>query len=122
MEPKTLILILTSILFGVFGQISLKHGMNNLGPLEIKDIFSRKLFSIIFEKFVFIGIVFYLIATLIWLVILSKIELSTAYPMLAIGYVIIALLSKFLLNENLTLLKFVGIVLISVGVFLVLKS
>ncbi|MEM5815631.1 MAG: EamA family transporter [Candidatus Aenigmatarchaeota archaeon] len=96
--------------------------MNNLGPLEIKDIFSRKLFSIIFEKFVFIGIVFYLIATLIWLVILSKIELSTAYPMLAIGYVIIALLSKFLLNENLTLLKFVGIILISVGVFLVLKS
>ncbi|MEM0333749.1 MAG: EamA family transporter [Candidatus Aenigmatarchaeota archaeon] len=122
MEPKTLILIFTSILFGVFGQISLKHGMNNLGPLEIKDIFSRKLFSIIFEKFVFIGIVFYLIATLIWLVILSKIELSTAYPMLAIGYVIIALLSKFLLNENLTLLKFVGIILISVGVFLVLKS
>lgn len=122
MELKILILILTSVLLGVFGQISLKHGMNNLGSLEIKDIFSRKLLSVILEKFVFVGIVFYLIATLIWLVILSKVELSTAYPMLAIGYVIIALLSKFLLNEKLTLLKFIGIILISIGVFLVLKS
>lgn len=122
MDLETFLLILISVCLGVAGQISLKYGIKNLGPLETKDFFSYRILSIISEGFVLLGISFYLVATFLWLIILSKTELSSAYPMLAIGYILIALLSKILLNENLTILKFVGIILISIGVFMILKS
>ena len=110
---EVLILILNSILLGVFGQLSLKQGMKNVGNFELKDFISSKIFSLITEKFVVVGVAMYAIATLLWLTILSKAELSFAYPMLAIGYVLIAIFSK---------LRFLAIILISVGIFLLLKS
>ncbi|MEM5831173.1 MAG: EamA family transporter [Candidatus Aenigmatarchaeota archaeon] len=122
MEVETLTLILISISLGIAGQLCLKHGINNFGHLSINDFLTKKIFQIIFQKFVFLGILLYAIATFLWLIILSKTELSIAYPMLAIGYIIIAILSKILFNENLTLLKFIGIVLISIGVFILLKK
>jgi len=115
-------LVLISVLLGVFGQLSLKRGMKNVGNFEIKDFASSKIFKLIEEKFVIIGIVLYAIATLFWLVILSKAELSFAYPMLALGYVLIAVFGKIFFNENVTLTRFLGILLISIGVFLLLRS
>jgi len=121
-KMEVLILILISILLGVFGQLSLKQGVKNLGTLEVKDFLSHRIFELMREKFVIVGIVMYAAATLLWLVILSKAELSFAYPMLAIGYVLIAIFSKILFNENVTTLRFLAIVLISTGIFLLLKS
>jgi drug/metabolite transporter (DMT)-like permease len=77
---------------------------------------------LIAEKFVVIGIALYAIATLLWLVVLSKEELSFAYPMLAIGYILIAIFGKIFFGENVTFVRFLGILLISIGVFLLLKS
>jgi len=119
---EVLLLVLISVLLGVFGQLSLKKGMDNIGNIEIQDLFSSRIFLIAKEKFVIIGITLYAVATLLWLVILSKAELSFAYPLLAIGYVLIAIFSKIFFNENLTAIRFLGILLISIGVFLLLKS
>jgi len=121
-KMEVLILILISILLGVFGQLSLKQGMKNVGNFELKDFISSKIFSLITEKFVVVGVAMYAIATLLWLTILSKAELSFAYPMLAIGYVLIAIFSKLFFNENVTALRFLAVILISVGIFLLLKS
>jgi len=115
-------LILFSVLLGVLAQLSLKQGMKNVGKFEIRDFASSKIFKLIEEKFVVIGVVLYAIATLFWLVSLSKVELSLAYPMLALGYVLIAIFSKIFFNENVTMTRFIGILLISIGVFLLLRS
>lgn len=122
MDLGILLLIFASIILGVCGQISLKMGMREIGNLEFLDIFSPKIISIIFNKFVFLGLLSYLIASLLWLVILSKAELSFAYPMLSIGYIIIAIIGKLLFNESLTSERFLGIILITIGVFLLLRS
>jgi len=121
-KMEVVALVLISVLLGVFGQLSLKQGMKNVGNFEIKDFASSKIFKLIEEKFVIIGIVLYTIATLFWLVILSKAELSFAYPMLALGYVLITVFSKIFFNENVTMIRFLGVLLISVGIFLLLRS
>ena len=77
-------------------------GMNSIGKLNLKDVFSPRLFSIITQKHVFLGIVLYLFASVIWLVVLSKEEVSYAYPLIGIGYIFVAILSKIFFNENLT--------------------
>jgi multidrug transporter EmrE-like cation transporter len=121
-KMEAIALVLISVLLGVSGQLSLKQGMKNIGNFELRNFASAKVFKLVTEKFVGIGIVLYVIATLLWLVILSKAELSFAYPMLAIGYILIAIFSKIFFNENVTFVRFLGILLISTGVFLLLKS
>ena len=121
-KMEAIVLVLISTLLGVLGQLSLKQGMKNIGNFEVKDFLSSRIFELVAEKFVVIGIVLYAIATLLWLVVLSKAELSFAYPMLAIGYILIAIFSKIFFGENVTFVRFFGILLISMGVFLLLKS
>jgi len=121
-KMEVIALVLISVLLGVLGQLSLKQGMKKIGNFELKDFFSARIFELVAEKFVVIGIALYAIATLLWLVVISKEELSFAYPMLAIGYILIAIFSKIFFNENVTFVRFLGILLISIGVFLLLKG
>jgi len=121
MNVSTFLLILASIFLGIAGQISLKYGIK-LKEISLQDFLSKKFFSIILDKFILLGLTFYLFATFLWLIVLSKEEVSKAYPMLAIGYIIIVIISKIFLHESLTILKVIGIILISLGVFFLFKS
>jgi len=116
---SVLLLVLICVTIGVFGQLAMKMGMNTIGFITLRDIFSSKIFSIIFQKYVFIGIMLYVLSTLIWLVVLSQEELSFVYPLISIAYIITAILSKFLFNESLTMFRFFGILLICGGVYLI---
>lgn len=118
-KMSVLILVLTCVTIGVFGQLFMKKGMNSIGVVELKDIFSKRIFSIIFQKYVFIGIVLYLFASVIWLAVLSQAELSFAYPLIGIGYIFTALLAWVFFKENLTFIRFFGILLIIGGVYLI---
>jgi len=119
MQMSVLLIVLTCIVLGVFGQLAMKKGLNMIDVISIGDLFSIKVFSVIFQRYVFIGIVLYLLASLLWLVALSQEELSFVYPLIAIGYVFTAILSKFLFHENLTMFRFFGILLICGGVYLI---
>ena len=114
-------LILLSVVLGVLGQISLKLGMREVGEIELKDLASKKIFKLIFQKFVVAGIFMYGVATIFWLVVLSKEEVSFAYPLIGIGYILVAIFGKILFNENLTLLRMIGIVLIAIGAYLIVS-
>lgn len=119
-KMSVLILVLACVVLGVFGQIFMKKGMNIIGIISIKDIFSQKIFEVVFQRYVFIGIVLYILGSVIWLVVLSMEELSFVYPLIAIGYIITAILSKFIFNENLTFFRLFGILLIFGGVYLII--
>ena len=116
---SVLILVLICVIIGVLAQLSMKRGMQTIGAIDIKSIFSTNIFSIIFQKYVFVGMILYFFASLVWLVILSRAELGYVYPLISIGYVITAIFGKILFNENLTLLRFLGILLIFGGVYLI---
>ncbi|MEM1535239.1 MAG: SMR family transporter [Candidatus Pacearchaeota archaeon] len=117
-----LIVVAVCIIFGSLGQISLKYGLFQIGLISLRDMFFSKFFNIIFQPFIFLGILLYAFSMFLWLVAISKLELSFAYPLLSIGYIIVAILSFIIFKENITLIRWTGIILIVIGCFLLTKS
>jgi drug/metabolite transporter (DMT)-like permease len=118
-KMSVLLIILGCVIVGVFGQLSMKRGLNEIGVIGLTDIFSSRFFTIIFQKYVFIGVFLYMLASLLWLVALSQAELSFAYPLISIGYVFTAILAWFLFGEKLTFFKIFGILMICGGVYVI---
>ncbi len=115
-----IILLVVSVFLGVIAQLSLKEGMNRT---KIASFRSEKmlvlLLKMFWNKFVLLGCVFYAVSLLMWLVILSKLELSYAYPMISSGYFFVALGSYFIFKEKITWQRWVAIGIIIFGVVLV---
>ncbi|MCA1379006.1 EamA family transporter [Bradyrhizobium sp. IC4060] len=76
----------------------------------------------IFMVYLCAGLACYAIGIFLWLAVLSSNEVSVAYPMLAMGYVIAVVFSSLLLGETLPLARVVGIGLICVGVLLISRT
>jgi multidrug transporter EmrE-like cation transporter len=127
---KNFLLIIFSVLLGVLGQLSLKHGVTMVsgsGTSEILHSLSVRsvlgfLQSAITNMFVVLGFICYAISAASWLVILSRVDLSLAYPLISIGYIVIVILSKYLFDEPVTSLRIAGTLLVCAGVFLLLRS
>jgi drug/metabolite transporter (DMT)-like permease len=115
--------ILTSILLNVIGQLSFKHAMNQLGWIEFH---LSKIPSIavllVKQPFVLLGLFSYLLSAFFWIVGLSRVELSYAYPFLSLGYLLVFFLSWWFFSENITWLRFIGTFIICIGLFLIAKS
>lgn len=115
-----LYLILLSVLLGAAGQILVKFGAVNLNFNN--GNYLKILLSILTNIPVISGIIVYGISFLIWIKVLSKVELSYAYPMVSLGYVLIVIFSYFILKENVTIIRVIGILVIIIGVVIVSKS
>lgn len=121
MAVDTLILVLISVVLGAFGQVFMKMGLKD-NPITLTQLLSTKLITTIFQRYVFIGVTLYLLAVLIWFVVLSNAELSFAYPLISLAYIITALLAVVFFKENVSLVRWVGILLILGGVFFITRS
>ena len=121
-KMSVLVLIAISVALSVAGQLVLKKGMSQIGQIAVKDLLTEKIFSILTNPFVISGVVFYGISWFLWIVILSRADLSFAYPMLSIGYILVAILSWIFFKEQLTAMKISGIALITIGVILLLSK
>ncbi|MDU0356362.1 EamA family transporter [Paraglaciecola aquimarina] len=120
MSALILALILVSISLSVIAQILLKHGMSN--PI-VQASFKLDLFNTVFTTLtnisVLAGLIAYVSSAGIWLVVLSKIDVSKAYPFVGLGFIGTMLFAHWFLNEPLTTVKVVGTVLIVAGVLLI---
>lgn len=123
-----IILILICVLMGSFGQIYMKKGLKESGGLQLNQILSWRFFTTVFQPHVFIGLALYIGASVLWLVVLSKADVSFAYPLIALGYVVTAILARIyfpiigLESENISLMRWMGIMLILGGVALVTRT
>ncbi|MFH8080295.1 MAG: EamA family transporter [Candidatus Aenigmatarchaeota archaeon] len=113
-----LIWISICILLAVIGQIFMKLGTKDVNGITIKKLASKEIISIIFNKYVFFGMVSYAAGWFLWLIVLSQTELSFAYPFLSISYALIAIISWQFFGETMNITKMVGIILIMIGVIL----
>jgi multidrug transporter EmrE-like cation transporter len=129
-KMKNFLLIVFSVVLGVGGQIALKYGVGLASSqpssrivqsLDPKSILSF-LQSAATNKFVILGFALYLVSAVSWLIILSRVDLSFAYPLISIGYIIIVVLSRLIFNEPVTSYRVAGTVLVCAGVFLLLRS
>ena len=94
----------------------------SLGPIFLKKASDKIEFnfkSILKTKELLIGLVFFGLGTLLFIPALKGGELSVLYPFIALGYVWVAFLSKLILKEKITPLKWIGIFIIIIGVSLI---
>lgn len=121
---KSIILILVSIGIAVGGQVLLKIGMNRIGPISIDSMASLvQLFTGIFKSpLVLIGLFCYVISAAIWLVVLSAVDLSFAYPFIGLTYVLILIVSKFILKEDVNPIRWAGAAIITIGVIVISRG
>lgn len=117
-----LALILICVTLGGFGQIYIKKGLNEIGGIKFNEIISMRFFSTFLNPNIFLGLTFYVIATVLWLVALSMVEVSFAYPFVSLAYVVTAILAKFYFNESVSTTRWLAILIIVGGVFLLMKS
>ncbi len=116
------VVLLVDILLGSIAQILLKMGMeHNRISLSFRNLFPT-IIKIYTNKFVFIGSITYAASTLLWIAVLSKVELSYAYPMVSLNFVIVAILSKFFFKEHVSRVRWMSILLIVFGVALLSVS
>ena len=123
MTPVALALLLVAIVLGTCGQLLLKAGTNAVGAfaftLDNALPVGQKL---AFDPRILGGVGCYAISLAIWIMALSRVEVSVAYPMLSIGFALNAVLAWWLLGESVTPVRMLGIGVIIVGVWLVARS
>ena len=123
MNALSFSLILAGVLLNAAAQLLLKAGTNAVGHFEFSasNIVPIGL-RLALEPTIVGGVACYVVSLVVWIMALSRVEVSIAYPMLSIGYVINAVAAWYLFGESLTALRLTGIGFIVVGVFLVARS
>ena len=123
MSLTVFLLVLSGVLLNAIAQLFLKAGTNSIGDLFVPGTeLLKSIFRIVFEPYIIAGLFCYVLSVGIWIVALSKVEVSIAYPMLSIGYVVNAIAAWYLFGEIITVQKMVGIFTIIVGVYIVAKA
>ena len=115
---KPISLLLMSVGSASLGQVLFKKGVLAIGEVTLKSSIMKELFRLIFNPIVFAGLFFYVVSTILWLVALSKTTLSFAYPFTALTFGLVMLSSRVIFFEHIPSLRYIGIVLICLGIFL----
>lgn len=118
-----LVLVVSAVLLGSVAQLFLKFGVGKIGVINLSDqSFVSLIFKITTQPFILIGVSLYGISFFIWLIAISKVEISTAYPMLALGFIVNAIAAHYVLGEQMNILKIAGIFFIIIGTFLITRN
>lgn len=108
--------IFATIVFTVYGQLILKWRIGSYGPLPVDSGNKLKfLISLLCDPLIFSGFFAAFLASLAWMAAMTKFDLSHAYPFMSLNFVVVLLLSGWLLSEPITLQKMLGIGLIVIG-------
>ena len=108
--------IFLTIALTVYGQLILKWRIVDLGQMPAG--FREKLFWLValcFEPWIFSGLVAAFFASLAWMAAMTRFELNYAYPFTSLSFVLVLLLSSWLLNESVNAEKLIGVALIVAG-------
>ena len=117
------ILIIISVLLNASAQLFIKRGMMAIGTISLD---ASSLVTLIFKATtsipILLGMASYAVSILLWMVVLSRINVSLAYPFLSVGYVFTAVFAYAFFNEPLTIQKVLGILVICAGIVILSTS
>lgn len=113
-----MIMIFINVLLVSVGQIILKYGTSLVPELENESMLAHTI-KVFFSPTVLAGVAIYAISAVIWVAILGKVKLSLAYPLISSSYVLVVILSAWLLNEKVAGITIIGLIAICVGVSLI---
>lgn len=117
------LLALTSVSLNALAQIALRKAMLSTPalPQEMSEYFTF-IINFILNPWFVAGMSCYVISIGLWMAVLGKVEVSLAYPLLSIGYIITAVIGYFFLNEDVNMMRLTGLVLICTGIIFISRS
>ena len=123
MSAISIALLMTGVLLNAAAQLLLKAGTNAVGHFEfhLGNLLPVGM-KIALEPHIVGGMACYAVSLVVWIMGLSRVPVSVAYPMLSVGYVLNAVAAWYLFGESLSAQKLVGIGFIVLGVVLVTRS
>jgi multidrug transporter EmrE-like cation transporter len=120
---KNIFLILASISLNAVAQIIMRKAMLQIGEINLgnRNVLSYlpQLTGSIFLWFSFLC---YGLSILIWIIVLSKVEVSYAYAFSSIGYILVTIMGALLLREQISILRIIGIFIVCFGILVVARS
>jgi multidrug transporter EmrE-like cation transporter len=121
---QTVAMVLVPVLIGVLGQIFLKKGMSEVGQFNVSSVqvILPQFIKAFTNLWVLSGFAFYFLSSLFWMMVLSRVDLSVAYPLLSLGYVFILIASGLFFKEPVSLIRWTGVLVIMSGVVLISRS
>lgn len=123
MSIQAFALIITGVLLNAVAQLALKASVNDMGAIQISlSNISPATMRLMSEPWLWAGLLCYSISIVVWILALSRVDVSIAYPMLSIGYVVNAVAAWALFGEIMSMNKVVGIGVIIIGVFILARS
>ena len=118
---RSLLLGFLALVLVSFGQTSLKFGLNHIGGFSLVYGVSEFI-KLIRTPWIAIGFGCYGLSAILWLDVLSKLDLSLAFPMVSLTYVFTLLIGRFFFQETFGWERIVGVGLILLGIFCVVRS
>lgn len=109
-----------AVIFTSIGQILQKIGSGKVKSAHLR--IGMRSILVFLNPFIFIALIMLFFATVFYLLALSNLPLSIAYPMLSSGYVLVVLLSKIFLKEEVSFKRWIGVFVIIIGIFIIFNS
>jgi drug/metabolite transporter (DMT)-like permease len=112
-------LLLISVLAGVCGQFFLKLGAVKLGKVEVDNALNH-IFRIVTTPELLIGLTCYALGAIVYILLLTRVNLSIAAPAISLSYICSVLIGHFWFRESIAFSQIIGLAAISIGVVLVI--
>lgn len=117
MNIATFSFIVFGVLLNAVAQLLLKAGARNVGEIHLtmQNFFAVGI-KVVSQLPIIGGLTCYVLSVVLWIIALSRVDVSIAYPMLSLGYVVTAIGAWYLFGEALSAQRLMAIVVILVGV------
>ena len=123
MTSAAFLMLMAGVLLNAGAQLLLKAGTNVLGVITLtRETWLDTFAKMATQGYFVLGAACYAVSIVVWILGLSRVPVSIAYPLLSVGYIINAIAAHYLFGESVTITRWLGIGFIIVGVWLVARS
>lgn len=123
MSLQTFVLVVTGVLLNAVAQLALKASVRDTGVIEIGAATTLPaMLKLSGEPWLWLGLFCYVVSVVVWILALSRVDVSIAYPMLSLGYIVNAAAAWAWLGEDMSMTKVAGIGIIILGVFVLARA
>ena len=117
----SIVLVVVSVGFAVAGQLTLKAAMDQIGRIGGAEVAAPldTIGKAIREPRLWAGLTLFGISSLFWLVVLSRVPLSVAYPFVGISYIFVVGFARFVLHEHVPPARWIGVAVVALGIAII---
>jgi len=117
----SLVMLAISVVFAVAAQLTLKAAMNSVGRIGSTEIAAagETITRALKEPRLWLGLTLFGVSAVFWLVVLSRVDLSVAYPFVGLSYIVVVMFSRLFLHEQVSALRWIGVVVVAVGIAII---